>query len=71
MEGLPLKSGHSGSSGQYLSVEAIIIESSAAYTVWGIIFIGLYSVNSPYQDIFLSTISAVQVRSPTLYCCQQ
>ncbi|KJA15169.1 hypothetical protein HYPSUDRAFT_208094 [Hypholoma sublateritium FD-334 SS-4] len=53
--------GHSGSAGQYLSVEAIIIESSAAYTVWGIIFIGLYSVNSPYQDIFLSTISAVQV----------
>lgn len=55
-------SGHSESSAQYLTVAAILVESSAVYTIWAIIFIGLYAVNSPYQDIFLSTISAVQVR---------
>lgn len=47
---------------QYLSIAAMLIESSALYTIWGIIFLGLYIVNNPVQFIFLASLSEVQVR---------
>ncbi|PPQ71932.1 hypothetical protein CVT24_007906 [Panaeolus cyanescens] len=52
--------------GQYLSIVAMIIESSALYTVWGIIFLGLYIVNHPIQYVFLGTLSEVQIIAPLL-----
>ncbi len=56
-----MNSGHSNSAAHYLSVAAVIVESSAIYTIWGIIFIGLYIVHNPIQFVFLGTLSAVQV----------
>ncbi|KAF9051286.1 hypothetical protein BJ165DRAFT_1340990 [Panaeolus papilionaceus] len=58
--------GRSDFSFQYLSVAAMIIESSALYTVWGIIFLALYLVNNPVQYIFLASLSEVQIIAPLL-----
>ncbi|KAF9030273.1 hypothetical protein BJ165DRAFT_934341 [Panaeolus papilionaceus] len=51
---------------QYLSIAAMLIESSALYTIWGIIFLGLYIVNNPVQFIFLASLSEVQIIAPLL-----
>ncbi|PPQ99851.1 hypothetical protein CVT24_009602, partial [Panaeolus cyanescens] len=53
-------------SSQYVSIAAMIIESSALYTVWGIIFLALYLVNNPVQYVFLGTLSEVQIIAPLL-----
>lgn len=54
---------------QYLSVAAMIVESSALYTIWGIIFLVLFVVDSPIVDVFVATLSEVQVRiNPQLLC---
>ncbi|PPR06714.1 hypothetical protein CVT24_013034 [Panaeolus cyanescens] len=51
---------------QYLSIAAMLIESSALYTIWGIIFLGLYIVNHPVQFVFLASLSEVQIIAPLL-----
>ncbi|KAF9029960.1 hypothetical protein BJ165DRAFT_1578145, partial [Panaeolus papilionaceus] len=51
---------------QYLSIAAIIVESSALYTVWGIIFLALYLRNNQVENVFLTTLSQVQIIAPLL-----
>ncbi|KAF9256980.1 hypothetical protein L218DRAFT_807646, partial [Marasmius fiardii PR-910] len=51
---------------RYTSVGAILVESSALYTVWSIIFLGLYIVNHPVQFVFLGSLAEVQIISPLL-----
>ncbi|PPR08200.1 hypothetical protein CVT24_001387 [Panaeolus cyanescens] len=58
--------GSKGHGAQYLSIATMIIESSALYSVWGLIFLGLYIANNPIQDVFLATLSEVQIIAPML-----
>ncbi|PPQ81884.1 hypothetical protein CVT24_008380 [Panaeolus cyanescens] len=51
---------------QYLGIVVLIVESSALYTVWGIIFLALYLTNSPIEGIFLETLSEIQIIAPLL-----
>ncbi|KAG7100299.1 hypothetical protein E1B28_002074 [Marasmius oreades] len=51
---------------RYTSIGAMLIESSALYTVWSIIFLGLYIVNHPVQYVFLASLAEVQIISPLL-----
>ncbi|KAF9002064.1 hypothetical protein BDQ17DRAFT_1357376, partial [Cyathus striatus] len=44
----------------------MLVESSALYTIWAIIFLGLYIVNHPVQYIFLASLAEVQVCSCSL-----
>ncbi|PFH45793.1 hypothetical protein AMATHDRAFT_8659 [Amanita thiersii Skay4041] len=44
----------------YVSLATIIIESSALYSVFAIIFIATYGANNPVNQIFLSVASACQ-----------
>jgi hypothetical protein len=50
-----------GHAKQYLGIATILIESSALYGVWSIIFIGLYAANNLFQQVFLGTLSDVAV----------
>ncbi|KAF8987611.1 hypothetical protein BDQ17DRAFT_1289183 [Cyathus striatus] len=58
--------GHTDQASQYLGVVAMLVESSALYTIWAIIFLGLYIVNHPVQYIFLASLAEVQVLAPLL-----
>ncbi|PPR06694.1 hypothetical protein CVT24_013027 [Panaeolus cyanescens] len=58
--------GHKGHGAEYVSIAAMIIESSALYTIWGIIFLGLYIADHPVQYVFLSSLSEVQIIAPLL-----
>ncbi|KXN81458.1 hypothetical protein AN958_04569 [Leucoagaricus sp. SymC.cos] len=44
-----------------LDIVAMLIESSALYAVWSIMFIGLYAVNHPMQSIFLTTLVDIAI----------
>ncbi|KAI9572372.1 hypothetical protein HD554DRAFT_2186146 [Boletus coccyginus] len=50
----------------YTSVVAMLIESSALYATWSLVFIIVYAVGNPGQYILLMTLCNVQVISPTL-----
>lgn len=52
---------------QYTSVTAILVESSALYTIWSIVFLGLYIVNNPIQFVFLASLAEVQVMALSLW----
>ncbi|KAF9030269.1 hypothetical protein BJ165DRAFT_1378397 [Panaeolus papilionaceus] len=58
--------GRSDFGGQYLSIAAMIVESSALYTVWGIVFLALYLRNNQVENVFLTTLSQVQIIAPLL-----
>ncbi|KAF9030391.1 hypothetical protein BJ165DRAFT_1519976, partial [Panaeolus papilionaceus] len=58
--------GRSDFGGQYLNIAAMIIESSALYTVWGIVFLALYLRNNEVENVFLATLSQVQIIAPLL-----
>ncbi|KAL0574836.1 hypothetical protein V5O48_007134 [Marasmius crinis-equi] len=51
---------------KYVDISAMLIESSSLYTVWSILFLGLYVANNPVQYIFLASINEVQIISPLL-----
>ncbi|PPR04984.1 hypothetical protein CVT24_010448 [Panaeolus cyanescens] len=53
--------GQKGYGAQYLSIATMIVESSALYSVWGLVFLGLYIANHPVQYVFLASLSEVQV----------
>jgi hypothetical protein len=59
--------GNSSHAKQYLSIATMLIESSALYGIWSIIFIGLYAVNNPIQQVFLGTLSHVAVSRLSIY----
>ena len=46
----------------YTNILAVFMESSALYAIWSLVFINLYAVNNPGQDILLMTLTNVQVR---------
>ncbi|KAF9545033.1 hypothetical protein CPC08DRAFT_649481 [Agrocybe pediades] len=48
------------STSHYLGVAAMIVESAALYTVWGILFLVLYIINNPAQYLFLASLASVQ-----------
>ncbi|KAF4611621.1 hypothetical protein D9613_003731 [Agrocybe pediades] len=50
----------SSSTSHYLGVAAMIVESAALYTVWGILFLVLYIINNPAQYLFLASLASVQ-----------
>jgi hypothetical protein len=50
-----------GHAEQYLGIATMLIESSALYGIWSIIFIGLYAANNPFGQVFLGTLSDVAV----------
>ncbi|KAF9030282.1 hypothetical protein BJ165DRAFT_1535735 [Panaeolus papilionaceus] len=58
--------GRSDFGGQYLSIVAMIVESSALYTVCGIVFLALYLKNNQVENVFLGTLSQVQIIAPLL-----
>lgn len=39
----------------------MLIESSALYATWSIIFIGLYIVSHPMQSLFLGSLTDISV----------
>ncbi|EIW84256.1 hypothetical protein CONPUDRAFT_142613 [Coniophora puteana RWD-64-598 SS2] len=51
---------------QYTSIAAMLIESSALYAVWSIVFIVLYSLGHPAEYVLLTTLSQVQIIAPLL-----
>ncbi|PPR03305.1 hypothetical protein CVT24_012587 [Panaeolus cyanescens] len=51
---------------QYTSIVSMLVESSALYTVWGIIFLATYVTNNPVQNIFLASLSEIQTIAPLL-----
>ncbi|KAF9445738.1 hypothetical protein P691DRAFT_709869 [Macrolepiota fuliginosa MF-IS2] len=53
--------GNSPHARQYLSIATMLIESSALYAIWSIIFIGLYIVNHPMQSVFLGTLTDISI----------
>ncbi|KAF9477046.1 hypothetical protein BDN70DRAFT_881601 [Pholiota conissans] len=50
----------------YTSAAAILVESSAVYAIFAIVFIGFYARNNPISHLFLSTLCQVQVIAPFL-----
>ncbi|KXN85268.1 hypothetical protein AN958_11562 [Leucoagaricus sp. SymC.cos] len=46
---------------QYWSVAVVFMESSALYGIWSIIFLVLYAVNHPMQNVFLATVTDVAI----------
>ena len=52
----------------YTSASAIFIESNAAYTIVGLIFIISYARNSNVQNLCLQTLDQVVVRIVLLLC---
>ena len=48
---------------QYLSVDTILIESAALYSIFALGFIISYSVNNPMNQVFMSLASTCQVRA--------
>ncbi|KAL0064600.1 hypothetical protein AAF712_008422 [Marasmius tenuissimus] len=52
--------------GKYTSVVALLVESSALYAAWSVIFLGLYIVNHPVQFVSLASLAEVQIISPLL-----
>ncbi|THV07092.1 hypothetical protein K435DRAFT_644058 [Dendrothele bispora CBS 962.96] len=52
--------------GQYTNIAALLIESSALYSLWTILFVGLYIVNHPVQYVFLASLAEVQIIAPLL-----
>ena len=46
----------------------MLIESSALYAVWSIVFIIVYSVGSPAQILLLTTLGNIQVLCYPLLC---
>lgn len=58
--------GSSQHTAQYLGIVAMLIESSALYTVWACIFLALYIHASPIQYVFLGSLAEVQIISPLL-----
>ncbi|PPR02222.1 hypothetical protein CVT24_011470 [Panaeolus cyanescens] len=51
---------------QYTGVIAIQVESSALYTIWGIIFLATYITKNPAQNIFFASLSEIQTIAPLL-----
>jgi hypothetical protein len=47
----------------------MLVESSALFAAWSIIFVGLYAVNHPLQNLFLTTLVdvAVSILKTTVY----
>jgi len=58
--------GHRSQASPYTSVAAMLIESSALYATWSLVFIIVYAVGNPGQYILLMTLCNVQVIAPTL-----
>ena len=52
----------------YFSIVAMLVESSALYAVFSILFIGPYAANNYASDIFLPILSQTQVSPGQLYC---
>lgn len=46
---------------RYISIIAMLVESSALFAVWSIIFVGLYAVSHPLQNIFFATLVDVAI----------
>ncbi|TFK24221.1 hypothetical protein FA15DRAFT_555589, partial [Coprinopsis marcescibilis] len=50
----------------YLSLLNMLIESAALYSVWVIVFIGLYASNSPVQHVVFPPLGQIQGIAPLL-----
>ncbi|KAJ7724801.1 hypothetical protein B0H16DRAFT_1585624 [Mycena metata] len=53
-------------SGQYVSVSAMLVESAALYSTWGLVFLICYARNTPLQNILLPPLGQVQGIAPVL-----
>ncbi|KXN85264.1 hypothetical protein AN958_11558 [Leucoagaricus sp. SymC.cos] len=53
--------GHSSHANQYLSIATMLIESSALYAIWSIIFLVLYAIGHPMQNVFLATQTDISI----------
>ncbi|KAJ7124098.1 hypothetical protein C8R43DRAFT_1076079, partial [Mycena crocata] len=53
-------------SGQYVSITAILVESAALYSGWGLVFLICYARNTPFQNILLPPLGQVQGIAPLL-----
>ena len=55
----------------YVSLATIMVESSALYSVFALIFIITYAINNPLNQIFLAAASTAQVRilNSSFVCC--
>ncbi|EGN92251.1 hypothetical protein SERLA73DRAFT_164145 [Serpula lacrymans var. lacrymans S7.3] len=51
---------------QYTGIATLLIESSALYALWSIIFLVLYAINNPVQFVFLASLAEVQIIAPLL-----
>jgi hypothetical protein len=49
---------------QFLSLDTILIESAALYSIFALGFIVSYSINNPMNQIFMSLASTCQVCAP-------
>lgn len=56
----------SGISQSYLSVSAILIESSFLYSICGIIFLVPFGLGDPFQNVILPTLAQVESIAPLL-----
>lgn len=45
----------------YTSISAMLIESAALYSVWGLVFLITYAKNSAFNNILLPALGQVQV----------
>ncbi|KAG9312275.1 hypothetical protein JVU11DRAFT_7579 [Chiua virens] len=50
----------------YTSIATMLIESSALYATWSLVYIIVYAVSNPGQNIMLMTLGNVQVIAPLL-----
>lgn len=57
--------GHKDNS-PYTCIVAMLVESSALYATWSVVFIILYAINNPGQYVMLMTLCNVQVIAPLL-----
>lgn len=55
----------------YTSIAAMLIESSALYATWSLVFIIVYAVGSPGQYVLLMTLCNVQVYHCFLPCTME
>ncbi|KAJ3555156.1 hypothetical protein NP233_g12273 [Leucocoprinus birnbaumii] len=53
--------GNTSHAKRYLSIVTMLVESSALFAIWSIIFVGLYAVSHPLQNIFFATLVDVAI----------